>query len=91
MIVAGIGGLSAAGLDLTIFAVVGGAIGLGIGLLSTLPLSILIRSLMEGVSTVEWNTVFLAGAILFGVVLLASVVSASKAASVDPVQTLKNE
>ena len=68
-----------------------GVIGLGIGLLSTLPLSILIRSLMQGVSTVEWNTVFFAGSVLFGVVLLASVASASKAASVDPVQTLKNE
>ena len=67
-----------------------GVIGLGIGLLSTLPLSILIRSLMEGTSTVEWNTVFFAGSVLFGVVLLASVVSASKAASVDPVQTLND-
>jgi putative ABC transport system permease protein len=68
-----------------------GIIGLGIGLLSTLPISILLRSLFQGISTVEWNTVFVAGSVLFGVVLLASFVSASRATSVDPVKTLNIE
>jgi predicted permease len=68
-----------------------GALGLGIGLLSTVPVSILLRSLMQGISTVAWSTVFLAGSVLFGVVMLASVLSASRAAAVDPVKTLKQE
>jgi putative ABC transport system permease protein len=68
-----------------------GAVGLGIGLLSTVPVSILLRSVMQGVSTVAWSTVFLAGSVLFGVVMLASVLSASRAAAVDPVKTLKQE
>ncbi|MGW8268265.1 MAG: ABC transporter permease, partial [Longimicrobiales bacterium] len=67
------------------------AVGLAIGLLSTVPVSILLRSLMQGISTVAWSTVFLAGSVLFGVVLLASVLSASRAAGVDPVKTLKQE
>jgi len=68
-----------------------GALGLAIGLLSTLPVSILLQSLFQGTSTVAWSTVFLAGSVLFGVVMLASVLSASRAAGVDPVKTLKQE
>jgi ABC-type antimicrobial peptide transport system permease subunit len=68
-----------------------GAVGLGIGLLSTLPVSILLRSLMQGITTVAWSTVFLAGSVLFAAVMLASILSASRAAGVDPVKTLKQE
>lgn len=68
-----------------------GAVGLAAGLLSTLPVSILLRSLMQGITTVAWSTVFLAGSVLFAAVMLASVLSASRAAGVDPVKTLKQE
>lgn len=67
------------------------SVGRGIGLLSTVPVSILLRTLMQGISTVTWSTVFLAGSVLFGVVTPASVLSPSSGVAVDPVKTLKQE
>lgn len=67
------------------------SVGLGIGLLSTVPVSILLRTLMLGISTVTWSTVFLAGSVLFGVVTPASVLSPCRGVAVDPGRTLKQE
>lgn len=67
------------------------SIGLAIGVALTLPLVGVLGSLLEGLSTVEPTTLVLIGALLFGVTLFASFVPAGRAASVDPMRTLRDE
>jgi len=67
-----------------------GAIGLGLGTLMTLPLVGVLRSLLEGLSTVQPATLLVIGAILFAVTLTASFVPAGRAAAVDPMRTLRD-
>ena len=78
-------------MGLGVLALLLASVGPGTGLLPTVPVSILLRTLMQGVSTVTWSTVFLAGSVLLGVVTPASVLAHSSGVEVDPVKTLKQE
>lgn len=78
-------------MNLCVSAVLLASVGPGTGLLSTVPVSILLRTLMQGISTVTWSTVFLAGSVLFGFLTPASVLSASRGVAVGPAKTLKQE
>lgn len=64
---------------------------LPLGLLSTAPASILLRSLTQGILAVAGSTVFLTGSVLFGVIWVATTLSASRASAVDPAKTLEQE
>jgi putative ABC transport system permease protein len=66
-------------------------LGLGIGGLVMLPLTKLLRSLLQGISTVEPSTAVVVAGILLSVTLLASFVPALKASAVDPVRALRDE
>jgi len=66
-------------------------IGLAIGTVMVLPLTVLIANLLEGLATVQPITVVSVGAILFAVTMIASVVPARRAARVDPVDALRAE
>ena len=66
-------------------------IGLGIGTLLVIPLTMGIANLLEGLATVEPSTVVVVGVVLFAVTMFASVVPARRAALVDPVDALRAE
>jgi len=68
-----------------------GVIGLGVGVLLTLPLVGVLRSALQGISTVQPSTLALIAGVLFAVTLLASYVPANRAATVDPMKTLRDE
>ena len=68
-----------------------GAIGLAIGVVLTVPLVALMRSVMQNLGTIQPATLVLIGGVLFAVTLLASWVPAGRAATVDPVRTLRQE
>jgi len=68
-----------------------GVIGLGLGILMTLPLVGLLRSLLQGLTTVEPTTLVLIAAVLFGVTMVASFVPAGRASAVDPMRTLRDD
>jgi predicted permease len=62
-----------------------------LGLVSSVALSRWISSLLYGVTALDPLTYALSGAALAGAAVLASVVPASRAASVDPMSTLRSE
>jgi len=66
-------------------------IGLLLGAIVTIPVGVLLQSLFQGVSTLQWETLLFFGSVLLGTTLLASASSASGAARVDPVKTLAGE
>jgi len=66
-------------------------IGLGIGTVLVIPLTMGIANLLEGLATVEPSTVVVVGVVLFAVTMFASVVPARRAALVDPVDALRAE
>jgi putative ABC transport system permease protein len=66
-------------------------IGLTIGTVLVVPLTLVIRNLLEGLATVRPITVVAVGMILFAVTMIASVVPARRAAGVDPVDALRAE
>lgn len=66
-------------------------VGLALGGLVLVPLTRLLRSMMEGFATVEANTGLGVAVILLAVTLVASVLPAYRAASLDPVRALRNE
>jgi putative ABC transport system permease protein len=66
-------------------------LGLGIGGLVMIPLTRLLRSILDGISTVNGNTGFMVAGLLFTVTLVASLVPAMQASSVDPVRALRDE
>lgn len=66
-------------------------LGLGIGGLALLPLTRLLRSLMEGITTVSGGTSVAVAGVLFAVTLLASLLPARRASAVDPVTALREE
>lgn len=68
-----------------------GVIGLGVGVLLTLPMVGLIASLLEGLSTVRPATLVVIGAVLFGVTVVASLVPAMRASAIQPARTLSEE
>lgn len=68
-----------------------GAVGLAIGALMTLPLIGVVRSLLQGLSTVQPATLLLIAVVLLAVTMVASFMPAARAASMDPVRTLKEE
>jgi len=67
------------------------ALGLGIGGLAMIPLTRLLRSILEGFTTVHGNTTFVVAGVLFSVTLVASLVPALRASGVDPVVALRDE
>jgi predicted permease len=67
------------------------ALGLGIGGLLMIPLTRLLHSILEGLTTVNGTTTFFVGGILFAVTLVASLVPALQASGVDPVMALRDE
>ena len=66
-------------------------VGLAIGTILVIPLTMVIANLLEGLATVQPITVVAVGAILFAVTMIASVVPARRAARVDPVDALRAE
>jgi putative ABC transport system permease protein len=68
-----------------------GVIGLGIGTGMTLPLVGVMQSILEGVSTVQPAILLIIGAVLLAVTMTASFMPAARAASMDPVRTLRDE
>jgi putative ABC transport system permease protein len=68
-----------------------GGVGLGLGLLATLPLINVLRSIMSVFSTVKPSTLGVIAAVLAGVTMLASWAPARRAARVDPVDTFREE
>jgi predicted permease len=71
--------------------IVMGAVGLALGVLMTLPLVGLLRSLLQNLSTVRPATLGSIAAVLFAVTVAASLLPARRASAVDPVRTLKGE
>jgi len=67
-----------------------GVVGLVLGALMTLPLVGVLRSLLEGLSTVQPAILLVIAAVLFAVTMTASLVPAGRAASVDPMRTLRD-
>ena len=55
------------------------------------PLTRLLRTILEGFATVEASTGFAVAAILLAVTVAASLVPARRAAGLDPVQALRDE
>ena len=55
-----------------------GSIGLGLGILLTLPLIGVLRALLQGLSTVEPGTLVVIAAVLFTVTMVASFVPAGR-------------
>jgi putative ABC transport system permease protein len=68
-----------------------GAIGLVLGLVGTLPLIGVLRSMVSAFATVKPSTLGFIAALLAGVTVLASWVPARRATGVDPVETLREE
>ena len=68
-----------------------GAVGLILGAALTVPLVGLIRSLLQGLSTVDPGILALVAAVLALVTGVATIVPATRAAAVEPVRTLKGE
>ena len=68
-----------------------GIIGLTIGTVLVVPLTLLIANLLEGLAPVQPITVVAVGAILFAVTMIASLVPARRAARVNPVDALRAE
>lgn len=68
-----------------------GLVGLGVGLLLTLPVTALIQRTLEGLVPVKSATVGGVALLLLVVTLLASVLPARRAAGVDPVLALREE
>lgn len=68
-----------------------GALGLGLGLLATLPMIGVLRSLVSSFATVNPSTLAVIAAVLAGVTALASWLPARRAARVDPVHTLRDQ
>jgi putative ABC transport system permease protein len=68
-----------------------GGIGLALGLVGTLPLIGVLRSMLAPVATVKPSTLAFIAALLAGVTMLASWVPARRATGVNPVETLKEE
>ncbi|MEJ2202513.1 MAG: ABC transporter permease [Gemmatimonadota bacterium] len=66
-------------------------LGLGIGGLAMVPLTQLLRSLMEELAEVHGSTTFAVAGVLFAVTLVASLVPALRASGVDPVLALRDE
>jgi putative ABC transport system permease protein len=67
------------------------AVGILLGGLLTFPVAVLLRSLFQGVSDLEWTPLLFFGSVLLATTVLASASSASGAAKVDPVRTLAGE
>ncbi len=67
-----------------------GAIGLALGAAMTLPLLSVMRSILEGVSTVQPAILLIIAVVLFAVTMTASFMPATRAASMDPVRTLRD-
>jgi ABC-type antimicrobial peptide transport system permease subunit len=68
-----------------------GGIGLSLGVVATLPLINVVRATMSIFGTVKPSTLGFIAVILAGVTTLASWAPARRAASVDPVATLREE
>ncbi len=68
-----------------------GIIGLVLGAAMTLPLVGLLKGVLQGLSTVQPNTLVLIAGVLFMVTMVASLVPAARAAAVDPIRTLREE
>ena len=66
-------------------------IGLALGGAALVPLTRLLRSLLQGFSTVNGSTGWAVATILFVVTVAASVVPAQRASSLDPVRALRDE
>lgn len=66
-------------------------IGLGIGTVLLIPLTIAIGNLLQGLTDVNELTIVLVAVLLFAVTLAASVLPARRAALVDPVLALRQE
>lgn len=66
-------------------------LGLALGGAVLVPLTRLLRSILQGFATVEANTGFFIAAILLVVTMAASLVPARRAAGLDPVQALRSE
>ena len=66
-------------------------LGLAAGGLALVPLTGLLRSLVEGFATVSPATAVLVAGVLFLVTLAASVVPAARASATDPVRALRDE
>ncbi len=66
-------------------------VGLGLGGLVMLPFTRLLGGLLDGITTVNPTTPLYVAAILFSVTLVASIVPAVRAATVDPVRALRDE
>lgn len=69
-----------------------GVLGLGLGVLLTLPVVRVLQSLMQGIAgTIRPSTLVAIAGVLFAATLGASVIPARQAASLDPVQTLRED
>jgi putative ABC transport system permease protein len=66
-------------------------LGLGIGGLLMIPLTRLLHSILEGLTTVNGSTTYLVAGLLFAVTLVASLVPALRASGVDPMLALRDE
>ncbi len=67
------------------------AVGVAVGLVAALALTRLMSSLLFGVGPLDAPTYVAALGVLFAAAALASYVPARRAATVDPVETLKAE
>jgi putative ABC transport system permease protein len=67
------------------------ALGLGIGGLVMVPLTGLLRSVLDGISTVSGDTTVMVAVVLFTVTLVASLVPAYRASATDPLVALRDE
>jgi putative ABC transport system permease protein len=67
------------------------ALGLVIGGLVLVPLTRLLRGILEGISPVSGDTGFFVAGVLFTVTLAASLIPALQASAVDPVRALRDE
>ena len=65
--------------------------GLALGGLVLVPLTQLLRSILQGFTTVRGDTGIAVAAVLFAVTLAASLVPAYRAAALDPVRALRDE